>query len=283
MEGSVLYSKKTSLRKDDDDMTKKPERLPILMVLLALSAAGYMLRARQLRVGFDAAGLPTGQGLALLVILCALAVLLAAFAALGVRKRPAFADNFTDHRIPTVLLVAAAGLLAGGCVFDLMDRQMGATSVELLLSRVAGALGVASGLCFVAMGAIRHQGKKPAAAAWLIPVVYYILQTVFSFKTWSTDPVIVDYCFKLFALITAMLSAFHAAGFVFDAGSRRSCLFFCLCGVFFSCVTLADGGTPHIMRTAGAALFMLATAFELLGEKKEPCEESEAACDSPAL
>jgi len=262
-------------------MTKKPERLPILMVLLALSAAGYVLRARQLRVGFDAAGVPTGQGLVLLVILCVLAVLLAAFAALGVQKRPAFAENYTDHRIPAVLLVLAAGLLAGGCVFEIMDRQLGVTSLELLLSRITGALGIVSGLCFVAMSAIRHQGKKPAAAAWLIPVVYYILQTVFSFKTWSTDPVIVDYCFKLFALITVMLSAFHAAGFVFDAGSRRSCLFFCLCGVFFSCVTLADGGMPHMMRTAGAALFMLATAFDLLGEKEAEKKESEGACDSP--
>ncbi len=249
-------------------MTKKPERLPILAVLLALSSAGYILRARQLRVGFDAAGLPTGQGVVVLVLVCALAVLLAAFAALGVKKRPAFADNFTDHRIPTVLQVAAAGLLAGGCAFALMDRQLGATSVELLLSRITGALGIASGLCFVAMGAIRHQGKKPSAAAWLIPVVYYILQTVFSFKTWSTDPVILDYCFKLFALISVMLGAFHASSFVFDIGSRHSCLFFCLCGVFFSCVTLADGGAPHMMRTAGSALFLLATAFELLGEKE---------------
>lgn len=264
-------------------MTKKPERLPILMVLLALSAAGYALRTRQLRVGFDATGLPTGQGVVLLAILCVLAVLLAAFAALGVQKRSAFAENYTNHRIPTVLLVLGAGLLAGGCAFELMDQQLGATSAELLLSRAAGALGIASGLCFVAMSAIRHQGKKPTAAPWLIPVVYYILQTVFSFKTWSTDPVIVDYCFKLFALITVMLSTFHAAGFVFDAGSRRSCLFFCLCGVFFSCVTLADGGTPHMMRTAGAALFMLATAFELLGEKETEKEESEGVCNSPTI
>ena len=245
-------------------MTKKTERLPVLAVLLALSSAGYILRRRQLNIGFDAAGIPTGRGTVLTVLVCVLAVLLAAFVALGVKKRPAFAENFSADPVPTALLVLAAGFLAGGCAIELMDPASAG-----LAGRLAAALGVASGLCFVVMGAVWRQGKKPVAAAWLIPVVYYILQTILSFKSWSTDPVILDYCFKLFALLCAMLGVFHASGFVFDVGGRRSCLFFCMTGVFFACVTLADGGTNHMMRTAGGALFLLATGWQLLGDAAE--------------
>lgn len=252
-------------------MTKKTDRLPVVAVLLALSSAGYILRRRQLAVGFDAAGIPTGRGGALLVTVCVLAVLLAAFVALGAKTRPAFRDNFTAHPLPTALTVLAAGLLAGGSAIALMDPASAGPA-----ERIAAALGLASGLCFVVMGAVWRQGKKPVPAAWLIPVVYCVLQTILSFKSWSTDPIILDYCFKLFALLCFMLGAFHASGFVFDKGGRKSCLFFCLTGVFFSCVTLADGGTAHMMRTAGGALFLLATGWHLLGDgPKGAPEEAE--------
>ena len=252
-------------------MTEKLGRSPLLAGTLALSAAGFFLRRHHLATGFDAAGLPTGRGIAVLAVLCVLAVCFFAAAALTAKKRPAFRENFPASAPAAVLMVLAAGLLAAGCATELMEASPLMTRGQLLLGRITGALGIITGLCFVAMAATWNKGKKPGAAPWLLPLVYYIVQMIFSFKSWSTDPIVLDYCFKLFSLLCVMLGALDAAGFVFDAGSRRRTIFFCLCGVFFSCVTLADGGISHMMRTGGSALFLLATLWQLLG--KAPAEE----------
>ena len=248
-------------------MRKCLGRIGVLCGTLVLAILGFFLRKHQLVAAFDPMGLPTGQGVWGLVIVCVLA--LAAFLAVSLQKqsRPGSADNFPPSRTMVILSVLAAGLLIAGNVTALTAEIPMATPVNQMMTRFTAILGIVSGLCFVGAAAGQYKEKKPSSALYLLPVVYYILQMIFNFKGWSTDPIILDYCFKLFSLIFVMLAVFHVSGFAFGSGRCRITLFLCLCGVFFSVVALADGGAAHVQQTAGSMLWLLANAWQLLGEK----------------
>lgn len=239
-------------------------RVPVLCGTAIFSVLGFWLRKHQLTAAFDPAGLPTGQGVWSLVILCVLA--LAAFLAISLTKqqRSGFAENFSPDNIAVILSMVAAGLLIAGNVLVLQTPTPMAPPISRTLLRVTAALGIASGACFVGAASGQHKEKKPPHGLYLLPVVYYILQMIFNFKNWSTDPIILDYCFKLFALIAVMLAAFQLSSFTFGLGKRRLALFLCLTGVFFSAVALADGGSTHILQTAGSMLWLIANSWQLL-------------------
>lgn len=228
---------------------------------LAFSLAGFFLRKQQLAVGFDEAGLPNGTGVWPLVILSAAAVALFVAVALLKEKRPGYEENFSAALPAVVLAAAGAGLLLAGNV--LAFRQAG---VMFPAAKLLPVLGAAAAFSFVAVAAGWYREKQPAPVLSILPVAYYILQLILNFKSWSTDPIILDYCFKLFALICVLLATFHIGSFVFGAGQRRVCLAFCLTGVFFSAVSLADGGLVQMLQTAGSALWLLAGSWQLLKE-----------------
>lgn len=250
-------------------MRKCLGRIGVLCGTLVLAVLGFFLRRHQLTAAFNPMGLPTGQGVWGLVIVCVLA--LAAFLAISLQKerRPGFAENFPPSRVMVILSVPAAGMLVAGNVTALTAVAPMATPMNQMLTRFTAILGIVSGLCFVDAAAGQYKEKKPSSGLYLLPVVYYILQMIFNFKGWSTDPIILDYCFKLFSLIAVMLAVFHVSGFTFGLGKRRTAIFLCLTGVFFSAVALADGGAAHVLQTAGSMLWLLANAWQLLSEEAQ--------------
>lgn len=232
-------------------MLKKLGRWPVFAAVAVLAAAGHFLRKGQL-AAFDGAGLPSGSGVWGLAAVCVLALAICAAAAFTAGEGE---DRKADY-LTAVLSVGAALFLAAGS----LAAFAAAASLPMRLTAV---LGVLTGLCFAA--APWRREKKPAAL-WLLPIAYYILQMIFSFKRWGTDPIILDYCFKLFALIFTMLGAYFLGGFAFGEGKRRKSLFFTLGGVFFCAVALADGGTVHVLQTLGGMLYLAAGALGLMKE-----------------
>lgn len=248
-------------------MKKFLGRIPVLAVTVALSVLGFFLRRHHLRVGFDPNGLPVGGFIWVLAAVCAVSLAIFALAAFGKQKRSSWQENFSRSLPAEIAAVPAAGLLLLGNVLALMAPNPMATPMNLMLTGGTSVLGCIAALCFVGMAAAWHKEKQASSVLAIVPVVYYILRMIFNFKGWSTDPIIVDYCFKLFALIFVMLAVFHVGNFVFDMGKRRLTLFLCLGGVFFSAVSMADGGSIHLLQSAGAALWLLACAWQLLEEK----------------
>ena len=249
-------------------MQKILGRVPVLLITLGLSVLGFFLRLYHLRVGFDGAGLPAGAGVWPLVIVCVLAVAAFGYAAWQKKQQKLWQETFSQSLPAEIAAVAAAGLLLLGNVLTVMEPIPMATRVNLLFTKGTSILGMAAALCFVGMAAAWHKGQKASPALAIVPVAYYILRMIFNFKGWSTDPIILDYCFKLFALIFVMLAVFHVGNFVFDTGKRRLTVFLCLGGVFFSAVSLADGGSIHVFQSAGAMLWLLANAWQLLEERE---------------
>ena len=250
-------------------MKKLLGRVPVLGITAALSVAGFFLRMQQLKVGFDAMGLPVGKGLWPLILVCVAALAAFGYAAFQKEKRPLWQENFPLSVAAEILAVLAAGLLLFGNVLAFRQPIPMSTRTNLMLIKGTCILGCATALCFVGMAAAWHKGQKASPALAIVPVAYYILRMIFSVNGWSTDPIILDYCFNLFALIFVMLGVFHAGNFVFDAGKRRLAVFLCLGGVFFSAVSMADGGTVHMLQSGGAILWLLAVLWQLLEEREE--------------
>lgn len=108
-----------------------------------------------------------------------------------------------------------------------------------------GLLGTASMLM---LSKLRRTGNR--IPLWeLLPVLYLLLKLICNFKSWSTDPVIMDYCIELLALSFSLLAVYGIAGFCFDLGRPRKTLFFSSCGIFFSAAALADGISAGLFST----------------------------------
>ena len=245
------------------------KRIPVLAATGVLAILGFMLRKHQLLHGFTEAGLPNGVGVPGLVILVILAVAAFVAVALTKEKRPGWEENYTKSPLSFGLSLLSAGLLlaASGLIF--VSQTPVAEDTNIIATRLTAVLGLLTALCYVVIAAGNYRGKAAKTGAYLLPIIYYILQLIFNFKSWSTDPVILDYCFKLFSLISILLAVFHTGGFVFGSGKRRASIFFCLAGIFFAAPAVADGGVGFVLQTLGSALWLLANAWQLLGEPKK--------------
>ena len=110
------------------------------------------------------------------------------------------------------------------------------------------------------------------------------------------------YLISLLTLICAMLSAFQLAGFCFDRGKRRLCLFWTLSAVYFQSISLADafknGGGADKLSALGLWLLLALGAWQLLHargaqrrvrppltlpDEAEPAAPSEAAQEAQEL
>lgn len=249
--------------------------MPLFVCALVFSALGFTMRNLQLQYAFDEAGLPIA-GSVLTIALIAVCLLGALVLLLGCKSLPdrnVFSENFPPCAICFGLsAVSAAAILIGsaGSVWQVMP--LGASILELL----PGFLGVFAALCIFMAAYGKYKGAKPMTALYLIPFFFAAVRLVLDFKNnWSTDPIILDYCFEMFAMLFAMTALYHLAGFCFDRGRRARTTFWSLVGAQFCSVSIADGGVSNMLVFSGLALWLLTNAWQLLGQDapEEPAEE----------
>ena len=105
-------------------------------------------------------------------------------------------------------------------------------------------------------------GRAPQPAAYVLPVLFYVVKLFYDFRHWMVDPAILDYCFLLFALISFMLASYQAGSFAFDRGRRSALAFFSMTGVYFGCVSLAGASAASALLYGGSTLWMLVCAWQ---------------------
>ena len=212
-------------------MMRREENLrpAVLVATLAAAVLGFALRLWQLRQGRDENGLWLGGSASVLALLALCVIAIVVFWLLSRRAAPraAYDGNF------------APGMASGvGCLAALLP------AVQL----------VWHGLC-------RARGRVPGLLAGCVVVAWLVARIIGDFKSWSTDPAVLDYCFQLFGLLCAMLGLFHASGFSADRGKRRITLFWSMTGVFFCAISLADGGLTACLTYGGLAAALLQNAI----------------------
>lgn len=251
-----------------------------LFSAIAAAVCGLGLRLWNLTSGVDAKGLPVMELSAWLLVGCS-ALFLLVFLALAVcapgRSGAAEVLYYGKAHCAIAYCSAILLLLSVGYEFGAALKTGASFSTPLILL-----LGLVSGFCLIGIAALRGNGKTPAPAAELIPNLYFIVKLVFDFRSWSTDPMILDYCPSLFALIFVVLAFYHSTGFVFSQGKPRRTLFYSMAAVYFSAVAAADGIAGHsfgtVLEHLGFLLWFLPIILCLLvpREPEPPAEAPES-------
>ena len=137
-------------------------------------------------------------------------------------------------------------------------------------------LHIASAVCFVIGGIMLYYASLPKtedealALTQLqktINLLIPLLGVIVNFQKWSTDPSLNDFVYHLFAAISCMLAAFQLAGFSFGKGKRRITLFWSLCAVYFSAISIVDclcGRANDVGIQVALLLTMAASSLQLL-------------------
>jgi len=234
-------------------------RIPVMLLALAGSAAGFVLRRWQRGQAYDERGLMIRGSSSIWVLAAFCAVLVLAFALLSRRleKRQDYESTFSSSAFCLAVSVLAGLLVVAGNSYAAVQDM---TALRLIL----GFFGIASGICFLAIGAGRYRGSAAGPAVHLLPVVYLVFRLIVDFKSWSRDPAVLDYCFSLFAAISVMCAAYHISGFCFGKGGRRITAFWCLSATVFTAVALADGGLANLLLLAGFWLWAAINAWQVL-------------------
>lgn len=147
--------------------------------------------------------------------------------------------------------------VAGGLHFQAGDA----------LAQITAALGVLAGIVTVVQGTQRIRRKQSNLLLGCIIVLWLVLQIIGDFKSWSTNPAVLDYCYPLFALLCSMAACFHMAGCLAGLGKGRLTLFWCGAGVFFCAIALADCDLTSCLLYLGLLLLNLQNTWCLLTAK----------------
>ncbi|MEA4965094.1 MAG: hypothetical protein VB055_04655 [Oscillospiraceae bacterium] len=230
-------------------------------VTLVLSSLAFVLRLVQRRVSLNADGGHSASFLWPLIVMSVLALLFAALTALSLRPRPGFSANHLPSNVSLAGLPAALLLMIASAV-----RFFTMTGVSKWLM---GLLGIVGAVCMGLITLRILRRERPSFVLYAVLTVSLICKLIPDFRSWSIDPRISDYCFRLFAMIAVMCVSFLLSSFALEQGQRRATVFAAMLGVFFSAMSVADGGLANALSFLSYALFQYASLWQLLTEPRK--------------
>lgn len=193
---------------------------------------GMVLRIYQIGNCMDANGL-IRVGNPILYILLAVSVLFVALIALLCSKLNRSLGSENDLCATPVFLFA--DLVGAVCIFyGALQRLIDGGSLFLFIGGMEAAL-------FFAAAALLY-GKRSKVVVWLLLLccLFFAGQLIYDFKHWSTDPQVIDFCFRLLAQVSGMLALLHLSSFLLSYGHKRITIFWSACTVMFTLMLLPD-------------------------------------------
>lgn len=259
-------------------------RLFLLILTAVAAVAGFILRRCQLAYELQANGsLANGSRLHIILgILLAVYAVAAIICLLPQQKLRRWREVFRPQPVLSLLFLLAALGFAIGNLLLLFERP--ASTAEDGFARVLALLlplsGLAAALCTAGFALCIRKGTHPHPLLQMVSSIYLVLRLFLSFQSWSVDPSIHDYCFRLVAAICCMLGTFQLSGFSFDKGKRRITLFWTLCGMVACLISMADAleGPVYDLLIQTALLLSMTSAslLLLLGKEAPEAEETGA-------
>lgn len=218
---------------------------PVLALLGG--AVGFGLRFWQLGSAFEAGtGLPIpGAPATLALVAVTAAVMLLMGGVLWRMCRRASVLSYDqafrcENSLVMTMDVVCATLLAGGGLLVLWNYLQG--RAPNLFHCVLAALLVGSGGCvlFTGRNNYRGMGEGRFNGYLLLPAYSFCLWLILTYQVEAGNPVVLDYVFRILAIITSLLGLYFTAGFSFEKGKALHTLWTGLMAVYFSAVSLAD-------------------------------------------
>lgn len=206
-------------------------------------ALGLLLRLLLTATGTDDKGLIVTHHPAMI----GLWLLTAAAAALLIGTRPIRGPVSFRSSFPGSPMAAAGCALAAVSALTAAVRHFraGPAGSHVFLIKVTfllqGILMVLATAAFVLLALCRLRGRKPPMLLHAAVCVYFALQMLGLYQTWSFDPQLVDYCFQLFACIALTMMAYQLASFDIGKGNHRLVWTWGLAAVYLCCLSVTDG------------------------------------------
>ena len=273
------------------------KKLPLILTLLG-GAVGFALRKWQLTAGFEPDTRLPIPGAPSALLLVALSVVIAAGLLLllwpGKGSAPAEVA-FSAARDNTLYLTAAvlAGfllLLSTGFELFTFTSAYGAAGEDVnQVSRVASMVLPPLRILFCVVGLpctllwarkLYRGGDVREQLPLLELCLLFCLWLITDYQSRAADPIIMDYVYEVFAIVCSLLGLYYLAGWSFQTGKPRRTIFFCLMGVYFSLVTLADAHTGAEMARLGFAVLFLTAHAALLLHRPAYTEDENGAPDA---
>jgi len=181
-----------------------------------------------------------------------------AFLAARVRKP---GSRFPAARPAAVLLLLSALLLTVSALTALFSGRWFHAVCDLVCT-----------VCMALLALSVRSRRAPSFPVCTVLTLALICKLIPSFRAWSVNPHLSDYCFRLFSLLCAMLVSFHLGGFSLSEGKCRLTVFYCICGAVFCFMSIADGGLAEALAGLAYALFLLFVLWSLMqpGRKRQP-------------
>ncbi len=214
----------------------------------ALGIPAFCLRLMLYHIAVDERGLiQRMHPLTIVLYLLALtAALVCAVTVWSMKGSKCYDDNFR-RSIPGALgsWLLALGILAASVLgMDSFDAPGFGTAHTVL--------GFVSAISLAYCGICRLTNHKPVFLAYLAAALFFAVHLLMCYRTWSSDPQMMNFIFALGAAICLMLCCYYHTAFCVDLGSRRGLLF---AGVFgtFCAMAAAAAGDDVLLWLTGAA------------------------------
>lgn len=237
----------------------------ILLPLLAIlgGGAGFFLRRWELSCAFDSEGLPipgTSATICLILFSAALAVVLLLFCLRAKSKAaPQQAPLSAAGNIPyLVMCLLDAALLPAAAIAGFLDELALWEPNPLRVALFVLCFPCCACIVLMALRNFRGQ-RRQYSFSLLLPAFFCCLWLVTTCQVCSSDPVVLNYVYHLFAIICALLSMYYAASFSYIQNNPWLFLLFSLLGIYFGLTTMAD---QHDI--AATLLLLFAVLYQLL-------------------
>lgn len=174
-------------------------------------------------------------------VLWLVTALTAALVLVSLRKEDK-TGKYTRGFAPSVPAALAAALMALAVGLAAGFTGLGVTWLE----RATFGAGLLAAAALAVLAVLRYRGEKPSFLLYCLVCVYLALDMIGHYQVWSSDPQLLDYIFRLFAVVFLTLFAYQQAAFCLGLGKLRTLRAVGLLGIF-SCMTAGS-----FMGVAGA-------------------------------
>lgn len=243
---------------------KHQRRLLAAGSIVVLTLLGSLMRAGQLHRIFDAAGLPAA-GHPLSWMLAILTVLTVVLGVLFVQLLPRSGTVSESCAVQLAVQALAGALVLIGAAAGLFRQiRLQPASYHTALYFVQ----MLAGMCMIGIGWLQYKEQQPGAGYFAVISIWQLLTLLLNFRGWSMDPTILDYCFRLFALVSGMCAAYHLGAIGLEKKGRRMTAFWCMTGSFFAVVSVFGETAGWYLAELGMGLWLLVNVWRLFAKSE---------------
>ena len=240
----------------------KQRRVVAAGSLAVMILLGSLIRAGQLHQIFDAMGLPAA-GHPLSWMLGALTVLVLLASVLFAQLLPKGGSAGEACVVQMAVQALSGALVLLGAAIGLFGQI---TTQPVNYHTALYFLQMLAGLCMITTGWLHYKNAKPGVGYFAVVCVWQLLTLLLNFRGWSMDPTILDYCFRLFALVSGMCAAFHIGSLYLEQKGRRMAAFWCMAGTFFAVVSIFGERLSWGLAELGLGAWLLVYVWRLFGK-----------------